>query len=258
MSILVVSVTAFLASVITLFSGFGLGTVLLPVFALFVPMPAAIASTAIVHFSNNLFKVGLVGRYADRSILLRFGTAALAGALVGALLLGTVTAWPPLFTYALGGRTCNVLPVKLLIAVLMILFAGSEMLPGLARLTVSPRWLPAGGALSGFFGGLSGHQGALRSAFLGRCGLSPQGFVGTGVVIACAVDVVRLSVYARDLPAQLGRPDILRLLLPGIAAALAGAWLGARLLKKVTVRALQLIVGTLLIVLAGLIGSGLV
>ena len=69
---------------------------------------------------------------------------------------------------------------------------------------------------------------------------------------------MRLAVYARDIPAHLGRPEILRLLLPGVAAALAGAWLGARLLNKVTVRALQLIVGTLLFVLAGLIGTGLV
>lgn len=258
MSILLVSVTAFLASGITLFSGFGLGTVLLPVFALFAPLPAAVASTAVVHLANNLFKLGLVGRHADRGILLRFGTAALAGALAGAVLLGAVAEWPPLVTYTIGDRTCEVLPVKLLIAILMIVFAAFDMLPGLAGLTLDPRWLPVGGALSGFFGGVSGHQGALRSAFLGRCGLSPQAFVGTGVVIACVVDLSRLMVYARDLPTHLGHPGIARLLLPGIAAAFAGAWLGARLLKKVTLRALNLAVGTMLLILACLIGAGLV
>jgi len=61
------------------------------------------------------------------------------------------------------------------------------------------RYLPLGGVLSGFFGGLSGHQGALRSAFLIRCGLSQEAFVATGIVAACLVDLARLAVYARHL-----------------------------------------------------------
>lgn len=60
-----IAATAFVASGLTLFSGFGLGTVLLPAFALFLPVPAAIAATAVVHLLNNLFKGGLVGRNAD-------------------------------------------------------------------------------------------------------------------------------------------------------------------------------------------------
>jgi hypothetical protein len=62
---LIVGVTAFVASGLTLFSGFGLGTVLLPVFSLFLPVPLAVAATAVVHFANNLFKLGLVGTAAD-------------------------------------------------------------------------------------------------------------------------------------------------------------------------------------------------
>jgi len=45
---------------------------------------------------------------------------------------------------------------------------------------------------SGFFGGLSGHQGALRSAFLTKTGVSPQAFVGTNAVIGFMVDMVRM------------------------------------------------------------------
>ncbi|OGA86871.1 MAG: hypothetical protein A2Z90_01050 [Burkholderiales bacterium GWA2_64_37] len=50
---------------LTLFSGFGLGTVLVPVFALFFPVPLAIAATAAVHFANNIFKFGLMAKQAD-------------------------------------------------------------------------------------------------------------------------------------------------------------------------------------------------
>mgnify|MGYP000679824147 CR=1 FL=1 len=55
--------------------------------------------------------------------------------------------------------------------------------------------MPLGGVLSGFFGGLSGHQGALRSMFLVKCGLDATSFVATGVVIAIAIDLTRLALY---------------------------------------------------------------
>jgi hypothetical protein len=47
MEYLVVCAVAVLISAMTLFSGFGLGTVLMPAFALFFPVPVAIAATAI-------------------------------------------------------------------------------------------------------------------------------------------------------------------------------------------------------------------
>ena len=71
MDYLVITLTALFASGLTLFSGFGLGTVLMPVFALFFPLPTAIAATAVVHLANNLFKAGLMGKQADRRTVLR-------------------------------------------------------------------------------------------------------------------------------------------------------------------------------------------
>src|ERR1700730_425096 len=72
---------------VTLFSGFGLGTVLMPAFALFFPVPVAIAATAIVHLANNLFKFALVGRSADWRIALKFSLPAAVAAITGASLL---------------------------------------------------------------------------------------------------------------------------------------------------------------------------
>ena len=48
-----------------LYSGFGLGTLLMPVFALFFPVPVAVASTAVVHLASNLFRLAFTGRQAD-------------------------------------------------------------------------------------------------------------------------------------------------------------------------------------------------
>ena len=58
MDFLLIGLVAFLASGLTLYSGFGLGTVLLPAFALFFPVEVAVAATGTVHLLNNLFKGG--------------------------------------------------------------------------------------------------------------------------------------------------------------------------------------------------------
>jgi len=47
MELVLIGLAALLTSGLTLFSGFGLGTILMPVFALFFPLPLAIAATAV-------------------------------------------------------------------------------------------------------------------------------------------------------------------------------------------------------------------
>jgi len=192
----VVCTVALLASGLTFFSGFGLGTLLLPAFALFVPVDRAIALTAIVHFLNGLFKLALAGRQADRRVVIRFGLPAIATAFVGAWVLIWLTGLGVLFDYTLLGRRFEVTPVKLVVGVVLVVFAAVDVLPRLRNLEFDPRYLPLGGAVSGFFGGLSGMQGALRSAFLIRAGLSKESFIGTGVVVACFVDASRLALYS--------------------------------------------------------------
>gem|GEM_PF-6365247 len=54
MDYLVVALCAFLASGLTLYSGFGLGTLLLPVFAFFFPVEVAVGATVLVHGANNI------------------------------------------------------------------------------------------------------------------------------------------------------------------------------------------------------------
>src|SRR3546814_5675506 len=87
MEILILSLAAFLVAVLTFFSGFGLGTILTPVFMVFFPVDLAIALTGVVHFFNNLFKLALVGRQADRWVTIRFGVPAVIAAFFGAWLM---------------------------------------------------------------------------------------------------------------------------------------------------------------------------
>ena len=257
MEIIIISTVAFATALLTFFSGFGLGTILTPVFVIFFPIDIAIALTGVVHFSNNLFKIALVGKLANKAVLLRFGIPAFLASFLGAWLLLKITVLPSLFEYELWGSTYTVTPVKLVIAILLIIFSALEILPKFSNIQFGKDKLIAGGVLSGFFGGLSGIQGAIRSAFLIKSGLSKEAYIATGVVIACLVDVSRLSVYAtRFAHAELH--EHIPLLASATLAAIAGAFFGKKMLKKVTLRSIQVIVAILLILISTALGMGVI
>lgn len=253
MDYLIICVVALAASGLTLFSGFGLGTLLMPAFALFFPVPTAIASTALVHLANNLFKLALLGRAADWQVVLRFGLPAALAAVIGAASLVGIAGLAPVIEYELVGRRFLVTPVKLVIGTLIVVFAVLELTPRFSALAVPGRYLPLGGMISGFFGGLSGNQGAFRSAFLIKAGLEKKAFVATGVVSAVLVDTTRIAVYggaflttrAEELPGGIGG-----LVAAAMVAAFVGAFTGARLLEKVTMTFVRYAVA------AGMIGIG--
>ncbi|GEO82941.1 TSUP family transporter [Pararhodospirillum oryzae] len=259
-AVLVVAV-AFVASGLTLFSGFGLGTLLLPAFALLWPAEVALGATAVVHLANNVFKLALVGRAAAWAVVGRFGLPALAGAVAGAALLVALAEAPALFTYTTFGVPHTVRALPLVLGLLIVGFAVLETRPAFARLAVPTRFLPWGGLASGFLGGLSGLQGALRSAFLLKTGLEPAAFIATGAVIAAGVDGARLLVYGlahattpfAPLPA-----DAWPLVGLATAAAFLGAVVGARLIPKLTVGAVRAGVALALGLMGSAMAAGLI
>ena len=257
MDYVIISLAALAASGLTLFSGFGLGTLLMPVFALFFPVEVAVAQTAVVHFANNLLKFGLFGRRADWRVMLLFGGPAFLASFAGARALMLLSDLQPLYSYTFFGSQFIVHPVKLVIAVLIAAFSLLELWPAYERLTIDRKYLPAGGLLSGFFGGLSGNQGAFRSAFLIKSGLGKEAFIGTGVAIACLVDFSRLTVYL----GLLRSPEVkvnLPLIAVAIAAAFLGVFIGNKIVQKVTIRALQIAVAAMLLLIAILLALGVI
>ena len=262
MSLLWVALASLIVAALTLFSGFGLGTLLMPVFALFFPLEVAVGATAIVHLANNLFKVGLIGKHASWPVAVRFGLPAIPAALLGATLLAHVSELEAIALWNLGGRSHAITWIGLVIGVLIAIFALFELIAFFDTLQFGKRWLPLGGFLSGLFGGLSGHQGALRSAFILQWRLSKEAFVGTNVVCAVAVDLTRLGVYgAKALQRgadQFSDPAVFQLLATATLAAFLGSFLGAKLLPKVTMTFVRRLVGVLLLLLAVAIGSGLI
>lgn len=262
MAYLLVCSVALVVAVLTFFAGFGLGTLLMPAFAVFFPVEVAIAATAVVHLANNLFKLGLVGRQAHWPTVVAYGIPASLAAMVGAFALERAAAIPPLHTYQLGPTAHHITAVGILVAVVIAAFAVLELSPRFAALTFDRKYIALGGVISGFFGGLSGHQGALRSAFLLRAGLTKDQLIGTRVAGAVIVDVSRLLIYglaffAKDF-AALREHGGLGLIAAACLAAFTGSFVGSRLVKSVTLTLLQQTVGVMLLLLAAALAAGLV
>lgn len=256
MEIVIISIVAFLVSILTFFSGFGLGTILTPIFMLFFPVELAIALTGVVHFFNNIFKLILVGKNANKEVLLNFGIPAVIASFIGSYILLQISDLKPLFTYEMFDKVFQVYPVKFIISIILIVFASLDLIPFFQKLEFSKNKLPIGGAFSGFFGGLSGNQGALRTAFLIKAGLSKEAFIATAVVVSTFVDFTRLSVYA----SRISTIDILDnkiLIISATFSAIIGAYIGNKLLKKVTLKFLHYFVAITVITIAIGLGSGI-
>ncbi len=228
----------------------------MPVIALFFPLELAIAMTAMVHLANNLFKIGLLGKKADSSVLIKFGLPAVVAAFVGASLLTWLGNFQPLYEYRALGRELHVSAIGLIIGCLIIIFVVLELSPVFARIAVDRKWLPLGGVISGFFGGVSGHQGAFRSMFLIKAGLQKETFVATGVALAVMVDLSRLAIYGTDILRHTSSVNW-DMVIAASLSAFAGAYLGKRILGKVTIRTVQLLVSAVLTIIATGLISGI-
>lgn len=238
----IIALASFGAGFVTLFSGFGLGTILLPVFALFLPIPIAITATALVHLLNNIFKLSLVLKNINFKVVLRFGSFAVLAAFVGSFLLLKLES--------------NENNLKTLIGVVIIFFALIELFPFFQKIKIEPKYMPIGGLFSGFFGGLSGHQGVFRSIFLLKSGLAANTFIATGVVIAVLVDLARLSIYGIDLK-TLQDEQIVNVVIVAVVFSFIGSFTGNRLSLKITlsfirktVSVMMVVIGTLLVLQA--------
>lgn len=256
MELFIIAFASFLAALLTFFSGFGLGTLLMPVVAVFFPPAIAVAITAVVHFANNILKFFLVAKNADIKTVLYFGTPAVLFAFLGAYGLGSLSDMGVLHEYVLFGKTFFITPLKLSIGFLILFFVLLESSPFFSQIALDKKWLPFGGALSGFFGGLSGNQGAFRSMFLLKAGLGKEQFVATGVVLAVMVDSARMLIYGDSF---LQSPEVeWHMVAIAIGGAFFGTLIGNKLLKKVSIEFIRKVVSALLIVISFGLISGVI
>ena len=256
MLLVLVALVAFAAAIMTFFSGFGLGTILTPFFCLFFSVQEAIALTAIVHFSNNLFKFSLLRKYIAYNVALPFALTAVLMSFAGAELLDFLSFQDYKYSYDFLGMQAVITPVKVVVALLMVVFVIVELIPEWNFKVKGRISYLIGGMFSGFFGGLSGNQGALRSMFLLKAGLSKESYIATGVLIACLVDISRLSIYTQNWSA-LNLNAQINLMTVAVVAALSGSLLGKKYIQKITMKSMQTLIIVFLSCIAVLLGAGI-
>lgn len=239
---ILIAFCTFLASLMTFYSGFGLGTLLMPVIALFVPLPLAIGLTGAIHLTHNFLKASLLWKAVDMKVALRFGGSALFSAAIGALVLSWLSRFPSIASYDFFGIKAEISYLGVSIGLLLLFFATLEMFP-----RREPRFknLYLGGALSGFFGGLSGHQGAFRGLFLINTHLDKEAYIATNAVIATVVDIGRLIIYSITFETLITLKD-LPILSIALSSALVGIFIGMILLRKITITFIRRLVMVLL------------
>ena len=149
----------------------------------------------------------------------------------------------------------NVSYLQFIIAIILIAFALIDLIPFFKKLKFNKSILPLGGILSGFFGGLTGNQGALRSAFLIKLDLDKTVFIATTVVISFFVDLTRIGVYFSNIK-DFEISNYIVLGLVAILSAVAGSFLGFKSLKKVTLNYIRNLVAIMILLIAFLLLLG--
>lgn len=242
------------ASLLTFFSGFGLGTILMPVMAIYFDIKVAIAATAVVHFVNGLFKGFLLYKNINQKVFFQFAIPAIAGSILGAFVLTNVEP-VNLYTYTAFGSQKNIQLQELLVAVLMLLLCVLEWLPD-NYFKFSQKYVIPGGFLTGFAGGFTGMQGALRSSFLINLNFTKEEFVATGSAISLVIDFCRIVMYLAAGKLIYALTDSY-LVMIAIAGAMLGAFAGLKLLKKTTFALIKIITTLCIITFSVLLGAGL-
>ena len=228
---IVVFVAAALAGAIASITGFGIGSVLTPLLAASVGTRLAVAAISVPHFFATVLRFWRLRTHVDKAVLLRFGIPSAAGGLTGALLHNVAA------NRALG-----------VVFGLLLVFVGISELTGLSRRMRFGN-VPGliAGAVSGFFGGLVGNQGGIRSAALLGFDMDKNAFVATATAVGVIVDAARMPAYFVTQGRQMSAIWII--IAVATLGAVIGTIFGQRLLRLVPDRLFRRIVAVLVLAL---------
>jgi len=229
--VIAVALASVAAGAIASVSGFGIGSLLTPVFNARVEMRLAVAAVSIPHFVATAMRFWRMRADVDRRVLKSFGAMSAAGGLTGAVLQ----------QYAAS-------PVLRIVFGCLLIFVGIANLTGLSarmRFGRTAGWIA--GTLSGLLGGLVGNQGGIRSGALLGYDLSPAAFVATATAIGVIVDAARMPVYLVMEGTRLAQ--LAPVIIVATAGTSAGTLAGERILKRIPPRTFRTVVALLVLAL---------
>jgi uncharacterized membrane protein YfcA len=229
--LIVVGVTALVGGSVAAISGFGIGSILTPIVALYTGTKLAVPLVSIPHFVGTGLRLWLLRAHIDRRVLFGFGLASAVGALVGALLHAVLA---------------SVLLTVVLAALLIL--AGSVGMSGASeriRFGGAGAWVAGG--VSGLLGGLVGHQGGIRAGAMLGMEVKKEAFVATATAIALGVDIARLPVYAATHGAEM--LSFWQVIAVGTFGVVVGTIAGGRSLRLLPEPLFRVLVSALLVAL---------
>jgi uncharacterized protein len=213
--IILITVLSFIANCIGTVSGFGVGTIMTPLLLLFLPFGQTILLVCIIHWFHDIFKLFFFRHGFDRKLFLYFGI-------------------PTVFATALGAMLVTPTQSMVLTSLLgLFLIASVAMMYAVTSFKIPNNWVTGtiGGLLSGFFAGIFGIRGAVRSVFMAAFDLNKAAFIGTTGAISLLLDSTRLGVYLWD-GIRITQPLFLGLAL-FIPASFFGAYCGSLVVHRI-------------------------
>ena len=233
MELIYLTTLTLIASAVGTMTGFGTSTIMVPLLSLFLPLPLVLLFVGVLHWFGDIWKMLFFKKGFNWKLIILFGI-------------------PGIITSFLAASLPITLPELLLQRSL-----GSFLVFYVAFLFFAPNWkikasnsgALLGGTLSGFFAGIFGVGGAIRSTFLTAFDLPKSVFLFTSGVIGLLIDSSRLSQYLLSnikLNSSLTKTIILC-----IPVSFLGAYIAKQLVDKIPQKSFRLFI-TFALFLVGL------
>lgn len=177
--IVLIALLTFIANGVGVLSGFGTGTLMTPIVLFFLPYPQTMLLVAIILWFHNVWKMLFFRGNIQWRLVVYFGIPGIVTSYLGALLVGSQ--WATILPSLLGA---------FLIGYVLFIFLFPYF-----QIKQNSFVSAVGGGLSGFFAGLFGSKGPIRTVFLSAYNLPKEVFLGTAGAISILVDSTRLVTY---------------------------------------------------------------
>ncbi|MDP3900577.1 MAG: sulfite exporter TauE/SafE family protein [bacterium] len=224
MEILYIALLTLIAATVGTITGFGTSTLMIPVLVIFFSPVEAIFLVAIIHWFGNIWKVALFRSGFNMRLLMLFGVVGLATSYLGAFV--SLGANEAILLRVLGAFLAGYALFVVFQSLLRQGYGGQTKF----KIPAGNITAISGGALSGFFAGMFGIGGAIRSAFLSAFDLPKAVFITTAGAIGLLVDSTRIITYFT------GGATLPRELWYGLILFIPVSFLGAQIAKKLVDR----------------------
>lgn len=226
-----VGIVSIFSGIVASIAGFGIGSLLTPLFTTKIDISVAVAGVSIAHFFGTLLRFIFWRKHTNKQVLLSFGVTSAIGGLTGAILHSVLYS-----------------SILSIIFSCLLIFAGFTGLTGLSeKIRFRGIWAWVAGGLSGIFGGLVGNQGGIRSASMLGFNLSQKEYVATATGIALMVDCARLPIYLVTQKQQL--LSIKSFIIIATFGVLVGTSSGTWFLKKIPERQFKTVLSTIILLI---------